>query len=1241
MPGTFHLDADPSGFRHRTPAGVRNADLRPCARRAGARRFARADRGLERRLRRTRLNATAVFTICQVAPSTLTPPPVAFEHRRSGQAPGELISGLQAIVRLLLDQRQDDRDAGIASGGFVSGYPGSPLARLDIELRSRAADLRAAGIVFQPGLNEELAATAVWGSQLAHLRRNASVDGVLGMWFAKNPGLDRAADALRHANLCGVGPASGAVAVVGDDPACKSSTLPSAAERTLAGLLIPVLAPASVQDVLDLGRHALRLSRAAGLWCALKVVADVADASATVRDGGRLDPVRRLVEHTPTAHLLGAPAVQAERSLVERRLPAALAYAREHDLNRAVVKGGRDEIGVIASGAAYAELARALKELGLGAGELDALGVRLLKVGMPWPLDREAVCRFADGLRRVMVIEDKLPSLQTEVESALLRLRSAPQVLGKQDGEGRPLLASHGALDADQISLALARLLQGRLAEGTLATQRLRQLDGRDPIEPRAAPVRTPYFCSGCPHSTATATAPRTLVGAGIGCHVMLVQRQSERVGEVVGLTQMGGEGAQWIGISPFLQGEHFTQNIGDGTFHHSGSLALRAAVAAGVDVTYKLLYNDAVAMTGGQHVEGMMSVPALTRLLAAEGVARVVVTTDDPSRYRRLWRRSGSGPGRLAPGTKVYDRSKLPRLEGELAALPGVKVIVHDQACAAERRRLRRRGQLPEPPRRAWINERVCEGCGDCGRKSGCLSVEPVQTELGPKRRVDQESCNKDMSCLNGDCPSFLTVRPTAERPGLREPPPLPAPEPSSAHKAAIEAGLAPSCTVRMVGIGGTGVVSAARMLASAAQLEGLPASVLDQTGLSQKAGTVVSDVRVGEPAATDAAPRAGRESIDLLIGFDLLGAADPRQTAACDPRRTVAVLSTALGQTGEMAADPSVPPPDRDRLIDVLRGRVASTPVLADAPLVARRATGDSVHANLVLLGAAWQLGLLPVGWEALTAAVERSGAAVERNLAALGWGRAIVAAPEAVRELVGAPAPPQAPSLRALEQVRARRLPAQLHEPVARRFEDLLDHGGGRAGRRIATRYLDELERVAAAESERAPGQVELTSSVARQLHKLLAYKDEYEVARLHLLPEERARRERELGRGARWWLHLHPPLLRALGLSRKVRLGRCSLPLLYALRAARRLRGTPLDPFGRSEVRRLERALPGEYLAQVAQALPLLDPATHSQVVALSEQAGQIRGYEQIKLGNVQAWRTQSARLVEQLRLARRA
>ena len=1149
---------------------------------------------------------------------------ITLADRWRADATGAPMSGVQAIVRALLDQRRDDIRDGIRGAGFASGYPGSPLGGLDKELQRRRADLAAANVVFQPGLNEELAATAVWGSQLAHRLPGATVDGAIGLWFGKSPGLDRAADAIRHANLCGVGPAGGAVAAVGDDPACKSSTLPSASERTLAALDLPVLAPSSVQDVLDLGRHALRLSRAAGLWCALKVAADVADATATVTLGAVLDPVARLVDHTPDARLLTTASIAAERSLIEQRLPAALRYAAAHDLNRTTIAGERDQLGVIAAGAAYAELCRALADLGLGEAELGQLGVRVVKLGMPWPLDRDAIRRFTTGLRTVLVIEDKVAFLQDECKAALYGLPHAPQVLGKHDADGQTLLPAHGALCADQIARALGRLLPGRMPADSRAAHRLEQLARGAARPPVPLPLaRTPFFCSGCPHSTSTVVAPGTLVGAGIGCHTMVVQGE-QRSGSVVGLTQMGGEGAQWIGMAPFTSTEHFVQNIGDGTFHHSGSLALRAAIAAGVNVTYKLLYNNVVAMTGAQDVQGGMAVPALTRVLAAEGVAKIAVTTDEPRRYRRT---------RLAPGVKVHDRAELAAVEAELAATPGVTVLIHDQMCAAERRRLRRRGKLAEPPARAWINERVCEGCGDCGEQSGCLSVEPVQTELGRRTRIHQQSCNKDMSCLRGDCPSFLTVRPSKRAPQI-QPPPAALPDPPLGTPLRPASGQPPAAsTVRMVGVGGTGVVTVAQVLAMAAHLEGRPAAVLDQTGLAQKGGPVVSDVRIGDDAA-GAAPRAAAASIDLLLGFDLLGAADPRHLDAADPQRTVAVICDAEHPTGAMALHPSIPFPDRDDLLGRVRERVAAMPVIADAQRIAERAFGESLQANMVLLGAAWQLGAIPIGWDALSRAIELNGAGARENLTALGWGRAIVAAPAQVSQLVGpAVADSQLPlPAAAVEQVAARQqIPARLRELVARRAADLREWGGAAPQRR----YLDAVARVATVEAQRAPGHSEVTGAVARHLHHLLAYKDEYEVARLHLLPQERARRERELGPGARWWVHLHPPLLRALGLSHKIRLGRWSLPLLHALRAARRLRGTPLDLFGYASVRRLERSLPGEYLDLVDRALASLTPRNHGYVLALCEQADAIRGYEDVKLRNVAAWRAASAELLAHL------
>ncbi|MHB1469483.1 MAG: indolepyruvate ferredoxin oxidoreductase family protein, partial [Solirubrobacteraceae bacterium] len=947
-----------------------------------------------------------------------------------------------------------------------------------------------------------------------------------------------------------------------------------------------------------------------------------------------------------TARLLAAASLDSERSLAELRLPAALAYAREHELNRVTVSGRQDELGLVASGSAYGELVRALEDLGLDEPALSALGVRVLEIRMPWPLDHDAVRAFAAGLRSVLVIEDKLPFLEGEVKSALYGLPHAPQVLGKHDADGRALLPSYGAVAADEIARTLGLLLAGRLSPDSLAAQRLARLERSTRAKHQPLPLaRTPFFCSGCPHSTSTQAEQGTLVGAGIGCHVMLVQDEpgaSARGGDVVGLTQMGGEGAQWIGMAPFVGAKHFTQNLGDGTFHHSGSLAIRAAVAAQLDITYKLLYNDVVAMTGAQEVQGGMSVAALTRMLAAEGVAKIAITTDEPGRYRRLRRlaqglrdgRAGLRAQRLAAGVSVHDRGELPEVERELAATPGVTVLIHDQMCAAERRRLRRRGTLPEPAERAFINERVCEGCGDCGQKSGCLSVEPVDTELGRRTRVHQESCNKDMSCLRGDCPSFLTVRP-GKRPYARREPPTGLPQPPLGTPLRPAEGAEPgSATVRMVGVGGTGVVTIAQVLAMAAHLEGRSAAVLDQTGLSQKAGPVVSDVRIGADAAQDAAPRASCGSVDLLLGFDLLGAADPRHLLAADPERTIAVVCDAQRPTGAIVLHPSTPFPARADLLERISGSVASTPVIADAQRISERAIGEDLQSNMVLLGAAWQLGALPLRLEALERALELNGAAVQDNLAALAWGRAVVAAPEAVEELTGpsahAPQLPLPDDL-AAEVAAATEIPERLRELVARRAADLREWGGARP----KDRYLDAVEWIARLERQGAPGHSEIAESAARHLHHLLAYKDEYEVARLHLLPSERERRERELGPGARWWVHLHPPLLRALGLSRKLRLGRWSLPLLHALRAGRRLRGTPLDLFGHTSIRRLERALPGEYLGVLEAGLARLTPGTHGLVLSLSEQADAIRGYEEVKLRGVQAWREGSAGILAEI------
>ncbi|MBB4665121.1 indolepyruvate ferredoxin oxidoreductase family protein [Conexibacter arvalis] len=1152
------------------------------------------------------------------------------------------ISGVQALVRLLLDQHRADSRAGLRTASMVSGYQGSPLGGFDKEVARLGALADEHDLVLRPAVNEELGATAVWGSQLAATLPRPRYDGVLGVWYGKAPGVDRSADAIRHGNFVGAAPRGGVLALVGDDPACKSSTIPGASEGLLAALQVPVLVPGSVQEALDLGRHAIACSRASGLWAALKVVTNVADATATVDVGlDRVEPVMPQLAwegapyvHRPSAHLLAPQSLEMERTLVEVRLPLAKRYAQLNGLNP-LVRDDRDaRLGIVAAGATCHDLLRALDDLGADPGSLP---LRILKLGMVFPLDEQAVRSFADGLDEVLVVEEKGPFLERLVKEALYGAPAAPRVLGQRDERGAALVPAAGVLDADAIARAIGPALLRR-AELPAARARLEELEaiaGR--AEASLGARRTPFYCSGCPHNASTVADDDALVGAGIGCHTMVLLNPAKH-GNVSGITQMGGEGAQWIGAAPFLERRHFVQNLGDGTFHHSGSLAVRAAVAAKLDVTFKLLYNGTVAMTGGQDVEGQLSVERLVRSLTAEGVARIVVTTEETGRYRDV---------ALPEGVEVRDRSRLLETQRELAAVPGVTVLIHDQACAAELRRARKRGKAPEPPQQVQINERVCEGCGDCGEKSGCLSVEPVETELGRKTRIHQASCNKDLSCLEGDCPSFLTIIP----PRAAAPPPAPPAPPEGMPEPELRP-ADEAARVRLVGIGGTGVVTVSQVLGMAALLDGREAGGLDQTGLSQKAGPVVSDVRIGgaDGGATASAGRA-----DLLLALDLLGAGAARNLRVADPERTVAVVSTSVVPTGEMVTDPRAAAPDvgaaRAAIDAVTR---AEENVYLDAQALSQRLFGDHLPANMLVLGAAWQRGALPLSREALHDALRLNGAGADANRAAFEWGRACVAAPEAVERIVrgeaagdgaatagggtdaaalaalpsapGATAPPSQPSRRARElAARAAGGDEELERLVALRADDLERWGG----RQAAIRYTEAVARVRAAEQERLPDGGELTAEVARGLHKLIAYKDEYEVARLHV------EGVRELPRGTRVAFHLHPPLLRALGMRRKLRLGGWFLPALRLLRHGRRLRGTPLDPFGYAHVRRVERQLPEEYLGHVDAALARLTPATRATAVEIARLPELVRGYEEIKLAGVERFRARARELAESI------
>jgi indolepyruvate ferredoxin oxidoreductase len=1120
-----------------------------------------------------------------------------------------LLDGMQALVRLMLDQRRLDASRGYDTGVFVSGYPGSPLGGLDIELHRAARHLEPAGIVFRPGLNEELAATAVGGTQLLGELPGATKQGVTGFWYGKSPGLDRAADAIRHSTFSGTAPLGGAVALIGDDPMAKSSTIPGACESMCRSLVMPVLAPGTIAETLSLGLHAVALSRHAGLWAGLKIVTDLADSSGVAEAGAALEQVPVLTPraaHAPPI-LLSPSNVDAERDLLTTRLERVREYEALAGLNSVWLEPRRPRVGVFASGIGHQAVLRALSDLDLDREDWEALGLRLVQISMPWPLDADQLRALASGLETVLVVEDKLPFVEAQLKEALYRDPRAPWVVGKQDREGRQLLPPGGAVSADDVAAALARVLPGDGVPAAL----LERLQA--PAEDRAHPLdrlaieakRTPYFCSGCPHNSSTRVGPEQLIGVGIGCHTMVALERDDRRGHVLGMPQMGGEGGQWIGLAPFASERHFTQNLGDGTFHHSGSLAIRAAIAAGVNITYRLLYNDAVAMTGGQQPEGKMTVPAIVDELAAEGVRQIVITTPEPERYRSV---------ALADIASVRHRDEISDVQTELAAVAGVTVLIHDDRCATEKRRLRKRGELETPAERVWINERVCEGCGDCGEKSSCLSVQPVQTEFGRKTRIHQSSCNLDMSCIKGDCPSFLVIKPGAARMRAHV---VPSPPVDLAEPVLR---VPEDALIRMPGVGGTGVVTAAAILTMAAHLQGSYAAGLDQTGLAQKGGPVVSDLRLS-PTPLAGQIRASGTGVDVLLGFDLLGAVTPQTLEVLSLERTVAVLNTDVTPTASMVLDTGALAPNAERLVTrVQRVTRSGETVALAAETLAEQLFGSHLQANMLLIGVAYQHGCLPLRADAIERAIELNGTAVPTNIAAFRWGRTAIARPDLL------------PSAGVDDGAGSDGRERTLADLISRCEQELTSYQDAH----YARGYVDDVQVVAAAVQERLEGSgIEIAKAYADGLFKLMAYKDEYEVARLHLDVAENARLHSEFGEGARVQVLLHPPLLRSLGVKRKLRLGRTAMPLFRVLRSGRRLRGTALDPFGHTRVRRLERALIGEYCEMVRSAVDGLRPSTAAIVMQVVELPDMVRGYEQIKLANAELMRARARGLAAQL------
>ncbi|MEJ5920146.1 indolepyruvate ferredoxin oxidoreductase family protein [Corynebacterium sp. H78] len=1148
----------------------------------------------------------------------------SLEDRYTREEGTVFLTGISALARMVRDRAALDRRLGLRTASLISGYEGSPLAGYDLEIAGKAKRfLDPYDVVHRPALNEEIGATSVMGSQLAAPK--APLDGVVGYWYGKAPGLDRAADALRHANLIGTNHRGGAVALVGDDPGAKSSTVPCASEMALADLYMPILYPSDSQDILDMGIHAALMSRTSGLWTSLKISAHVADGSSTAEvSPDRITPVLEPLgdsPHIPSGRLLGKSLMELEQNQLTTRIPRALEYARLNGINKMVTYTGDDRIGIVAAGKTYLDVRSAMLRMGIDEDEMNRRGIRLLKLGMVYPMERDMLFRFVEGLDEVIVVEEKRDFIETMIREILYDHPRTPNVRGKSNEDGSTLFSRFGELDIDSVTTGLAHRLG--TVHGIEAAQRWveRESNKRTRINLPLA-QRTPYFCSGCPHNSSTKVSDDSLVGAGIGCHAMVLLQPEKQVGNVIGVTQMGGEGAQWIGMAPFVKEKHFVQNLGDGTFDHSGSLAVRAAVAAGVNITYKLLFNGTVAMTGGQDPVGGKTLVETLHLLKAEKVGRIVVTTDNVAQTKKLG---------LPSGIEVRHRRDLADVQRELAATPGVTVLVHDQHCAAEKRRKRKRGAFPTPNQRVVINERICEGCGDCGEKSNCLSVHPVDTEFGRKTRIDQSTCNLDFSCLEGDCPSFMTVSiPEAgeRKQGLNIVKKVNAPElsdqdlPTPTNPISLDD--AGGFGMRITGIGGTGVVTVSAVLATAAVIDGSYSRTLDMTGLAQKGGAVVSDVKISARPTPQAA-KIGKGEADLYLCADGLVGADSTNLKAASTDRTTAVLSTTKVPTGQMVTDTKTTYPQADEI----SGRIAESTrrlVQLDPIALSEELFGDSSAANMVLVGAAYQAGALPISAEAIEKAIDLNGVAVDRNIQSFRRGRQTIADPQSLEKTLVSlrPAPKPAPT-------------QTLPEIIDLRIAELTEYQDAE----YARRYAERVDAVRRAEATIAPGSTMLAESVARYLHKLMAYKDEYEVARLATDPSVAADIAADFGPDAKMSIRLHPPMLRAMGMKNKMTLGPWAQPVLKTLSKGKKLRGTRFDVFGKTHERQLERELLAEYeqfvdsLIAHIENTPDLDLNWLTRAATAAALPDLVRGFDTIKLRTAKEYREELAKQRQEL------
>ncbi len=1131
------------------------------------------------------------------------------EHKYTRTQGRVYLSGVQALVRLPLMQQMRDRAAGLNTAGFISGYRGSPLGGFDLELWKAKKHLQASSIEFQPGLNEDLGATMVWGTQQANLFPGAKYDGVFAMWYGKGPGVDRTGDVFKHGNAAGTSKNGGVLALAADDHACRSSTLPHGSELEFVSAMMPILNPAGVQDILDMGMLGWAMSRFTGRWVGFKTIAETVESSASVNvNPHQLDIV------IPTDFAMPAgglnirwpdPPLNQEMRLHQFAVDAACAFARANRIDRVVIDSPKARLGIVTTGKSYLDVLQALEYLGIDARAAADIGIRVYKVGMTWPLEPVGIQEFAKGLEDIIVVEEKRSFIESQMKESMYNWPSSrPSIIGKYDEDGRWILPSTGELTPATIAVVIARRLSKFFTSDAI-TSRLRWIEDkeRELTLPRANFPRAAHYCSGCPHNTSTAVPEGSRALGGIGCHYMVtwMDRRTET------FTQMGGEGATWCGQAPFTETKHVFQNLGDGTYFHSGSLAIRQAIAAKVNITYKILYNDAVAMTGGQPVDGTLTVPDIAHQMRSEGVKTIIVMSDDIEKW--------SDASIFPSNVEFIHRDELDAVQKRMRDIEGVSVLIYDQTCATEKRRRRKRGKIEDPKKRVFINSLVCEGCGDCGEKSFCVSVLPKETEYGRKREIDQSNCNKDYSCVKGFCPSFVTI----QGGGLKKKKggsakvdfsTLPQPE--------FATNLDRPWNILVTGIGGTGVVTIGALIGMAAHLEGKGATVLDQTGLAQKGGAVTCHLRIAKAPSDIHAVRIAAGEADLVLGCDMVVVNDYWALSKIRAGRSRVVLNTYEAMPGTFTTKPDMNFPAH-QIVDAVRTALdGGSPELVDATELATALLGDSIASNLFMLGYGWQKGWVPVSLDALMRAVELNGAAIEMNKAAFSWGRMAAIDIGKVRDaalgVTVAPIGDAMPS-----PINDVRISETLDEMIARRVGFLTDYQNVA----YAQKFKALVDKVRAVEQQKTPGSTSLSEAVARYAFKLMAYKDEYEVARLYTSGDFEKRVRDRFDGDFKIHFHLAPPLFArrdSEGHLRKSEYGSWVLSAFKLLAKLKGLRGSTFDVFGYTAERKLERRLIGDYATCVDELIANLDRNNHALAVEIASIPEQIRGYGHIKESN---------------------